>query len=594
MRRVIIPLIFSEVFPGERVSTPNDALMFRLRQLNRTQTLLLCAHLNLIISDPWHPQFTLDQQWPLIAHLFDRRAIDHIKQQAHPHSAQKNGWKGQPTIFHREQLLEFMRLASLHCPDAAKYQSPRQNNQSKKTFVQAALLISELLLDRTYVHANLGADADTKRKSTLEPLRHSARYASNAPDPLRAFGRGKLMFFEYMPQELPDFHKDFQKHVGLSLDDYYACLFLVMSRYIHTNPGQIELTQHIMPLDGLTQQLPHITDTFQQYLTLDSSTPEELQTAFQKAEGSEYSLKPIRERPLLHLPENQITVLDSTFHCEKAMAGPLFALPAQIRRRLLGNFGNAFEKYAQTILATMYPQTEGGPRLIFNERLGSKKRPLGDIDASMIEGDQLLLFEMKAVWIRESGTVQPDFEDYLTNLQEYTKGTRQLANTINNLISGKAQIKQHDMQVIRRIYPILVVYDSSLSVPGYAWFFANEFQEALDPDGLLTGSYMVMTKGQWEIAPLTVMPIDVLENLEASIQSFTLADLLKDYFAFRDTEFQGEADTLALSEFITLSDYQQKINTVDSTIVKKALEIFQDAVKTLLPEDKQAELLLNL
>lgn len=592
MRRVVIPLVFSEVFPDEHIATANDALKFRLQQLNRTQTLRLCAHINILISDPWHPRLALDQQQPLINLLFNDRAIRRILQIARRYSAQKSGWQGNPAIFHREQLLEFIRLASLHCPDTAKYQSPLQSNRSKKAFVQAALLISEMLMDRTYAHVALSSDADTKRKSTLEALRHSARYASAASDPIRAFGRGKMIFFEYLPQVSPEFAKNFQEHSGLSLEDYFSCLFLVLSRNLTIDPGQTALSQHIVSMDELAQQLPHLTDVFRQYLVLESSTPEELQAAFQQVEGSEYNLKPLRQRPILRLPENRAITLDSAFHSEKAMVGPLFAVPTQIGR-LLGDFGKAFERYAQTILETMYPQTDNSKQLILNEELGDKKQMLGEIDAGLIESDQLLLFEMKAVWIRESGTVQPDFEDYLTSLQEYTKGTRQLANTINNLISGEAQIKQHDLQVIRRIYPILVVYDSSLSVPGYAWFFAKEFQEALDPDGLLTGSHMIMAKGQWEVAPLTVMPIDVLENLEASIQNFTLAGLLNDYFSFRDAEFQGEADTLALSEFITLSEYQQKINTVDSTIVKKALEIFQDAVKTLLPEDKQAELLLN-
>ena len=593
MRKAVIPLVFSELFPDERISTLNDALIFRLRQLNRTETIRLCAHINILISDPWQSRIGLNHQESLLKLLFDDRTIRRIQKLAQKHPTQKKGWTGEITVFHREQLLDLIRLATIHCPDTAKYESPLQSNRSKKTFVQAALLVSELLMDRTYAHVNLDADAETKRESTLEALRHSARYNSSTTDPIRAFGRGKLMFFEFLPQVFPDFGQNFQEHTGISLEDYFACLFLVITRYLQIDPRQTAFAQHIISLGELDQQMPHLSNTFRQYLVLESYTSEKLQIAFQTVAGSEYNLKPLRQRPILQLSENQAITLDPAFHTEKAMVGPLFAVPTIIGR-LLGDFGKAFEKYIQAILQKMYPQADSGNKLFLNENLGDKKQTLGEIDAGLIESDQLLLFEMKAVWIRDTGIVQPDHEDYLTTLHEYTKGAHQLASVINNLIRDKAQIEHHDLQTTKRIYPVLVVYDSSLSVPGYTWFFAKEFHDALNPDGLLTDSHMIMTKGQWEVAPLTIMPIDVLENLEASIQNFTLTDLLKDYFSFRDTQFQGEADTLTLSEFISMSGYQQKITTAGSTIIKKALEIFKDAVKKLVPEDKQAELLSDL
>jgi hypothetical protein len=136
-----------------------------------------------------------------------------------------------------------------------------------------------------------------------------------------------------------------------------------------------------------------------------------------------------------------------------------------------------------------------------------------------------------------------------------------------------------------RIYPILIAYDSLLNLIGHFWFCNTDFRIALIPDGILAGSELVMTKGQWEIAPLTIMTVDTLENLEASIKNFSLTQLLHDYFAFCDANFRDADDDLSLPEFIRISDYAQKMD-YRGRVATKALELFDESKQMLLPKDR--------
>lgn len=585
MRKVIFPLLLSEVFPSTRIYNPADMLKFRLGQLNRIESLRFCAHLNLFIADAYHPRQFLVDQMPLLRMFLNDRVFTRTEKYVRNPNF---------TFFHREQLLELMRHASLHCPDSAMYSSPAQNNRSKKAFLEAALLVSEILLDQIYGNVRPDEPADVVRRSTLEPLRHSARYGSKAMDPIRAFGRGAMMFLEYLPEECSDFLSEFEEATGLSLKEYYACLFLLTAHYLGIPVEQGSHQRHLVPMN-MFRKYPRVDSIFRKYIALESQTADDMRKSlWEEGRPSENRFRSLRQKPILRLSDASAIVLDPAFHTEKATVGPLFAVPQKVGC-LLMHFGSAFEKYAQGILRNMYPKAgDAQRRLILNQELGSRRTRLGELDACLIDGDHLFLFEMKGRWIKEAKIVEPNYEDYLNELRrKYGEAAQQLAEAVTHLITGQAEIEGHDIRSTRRLYPILLAYDSSLSVPGNTWFFESEFREALQPSDLLPGSYRIMTKEPWEVAPLTLITIDVLEDLEASVKNFSLADLLRDYFAFRDAEMQAEEDTLALPEFIGLSDYAEMIDTLGS-VVKRSLETFKEATKMILPEELHPQLLSEL
>jgi hypothetical protein len=75
-----------------------------------------------------------------------------------------------------------------------------------------------------------------------------------------------------------------------------------------------------------------------------------------------------------------------------------------------------------------------------------------------------------------------------------------------------------DFAAVEVIYPVLLVHDTRLNAPAYGTFLAGEFLALL-------GS---VPSGK-RVVPLAVMTIADLENLESSIDQFSLRQLLADY-----------------------------------------------------------------
>jgi hypothetical protein len=97
---------FATVFPG----VSNDFTDFRSRivQLSRTDTLFWCARLNLVLSNPTHPDHKLTQA-SAVRMFFTADAIARIDAFARVHP--------QVSVFFRGQLLELMRWVCLWCED---------------------------------------------------------------------------------------------------------------------------------------------------------------------------------------------------------------------------------------------------------------------------------------------------------------------------------------------------------------------------------------------------------------------------------------------------------------------------------------------
>lgn len=587
------PVTVTEAFPNVRypefAGNPEkrkeyliDALKSRLKRFSLGEALRYCAHLNLFISVSEDPRINFDEQWPLIQMLFPEKAAAKIAK-----LIGRNRAGPSPTVFSRGQILEMIRWTLVCCPEKGKYSDPLQNNRSKTAFSEALLIAGEIAsLQAEDKQCFEESDGYKKRLCLLTAVRRLALQSALKDNLIRSFGRGKMMFFEFLPETMPDFVTEFQKHNHLSLEEYFACLTLVMASYRSVDLAQETHKRHFISISQINSQLPRLANAVDAYLNLEARTIQQLRDVLWESDDAAHklNLKPLREKPLFWLSRDVAMVLDPVVHIDKAMIGPLFMISTPFQERI-GYFGQAFEKYAQHILQLMHPQPE--PRLLLGDELIDPATNEEICDAALID-NALLLFEMKAVFIPDDILFDEDYEKYPTVLRaKYGKNGRvgdQLARAISNLITGQWELPNHALSETKRIYPILVVYDPLLNLPGHFWFCNADFRIALNPDGILANSKIVMTKGQWEIAPLIIMTIDTLENLEASINNFSLTELLHDYIEFCDVNFRDEDDDLSLPEFIRKSHYVQKMDCGGS-VVTKALEIFEESKKMLLPQE---------
>jgi len=253
------------------------------------------------------------------------------------------------------------------------------------------------------------------------------------------------------------------------------------------------------------------------------------------------------------------------------------------RTEIFGKFGDAFEMYARDIFKIMYPDTR--PRFTYDLRgkdLDGREVQLAD--GCLDDATDLALFEMKAVWVRDTVILDEDHDKYLQHLRqrygvggggERPKGIGQLARTISNIVSETWIPVGHNFEKVKWVYPVLLVHDSLLDTPVHVSFLASEFQEALRPNEILRDG--TMKKGGFRVAPLTVMAIDLLESLETSIEHFRLVDLLRDYTV-------SSPDRLvSLHNFIAASPTYKDKMYASKSMAGKSLEVLNETMRRIFP-----------
>ena len=232
------------------------------------------------------------------------------------------------------------------------------------------------------------------------------------------------------------------------------------------------------------------------------------------------------------------------FSARKASIGPLFHIlksPKCVPEDAFNAFGYAFEDYSLDILGRMFA-TPGilANRFCKNPKVLDGSGNCIEVDAILNDALELVLFEVKSGFIPDDDAVLcDDFETLLQSLRNrYSvnsnakgrsklKGVGQLARAVKYIVSNKRAKVSDEFRSVELIYPVLIVHDKLLTSPVYGSFFASEFATHLEPDSTLPNG--VFTKRNIKIAPVVVVSVDDLENLETSIEHFGFRDLLADY-----------------------------------------------------------------
>lgn len=233
-------------------------------------------------------------------------------------------------------------------------------------------------------------------------------------------GRGWRLFCQHMPRFDAGFEALFRLATGLSTEDYFVCWSALITNYAKPNA---EATIFSEDTSAPKTACPEL---FAQFLKLESQSVAELRAALwpgitrEKAlagTSRPYDYRPLRERPILKSADGRMILVDPVFAAEKCAIGPLFhVLPHGNANRLFEIFGNAFEQYAGEVLERTFP---GAPGLVSplarNIEGGGAGGEQFEVDASLNYVTDLVLFEVKAVWGRESD-LSPERSDALLNL----------------------------------------------------------------------------------------------------------------------------------------------------------------------------------
>jgi hypothetical protein len=561
---------FNEVFPG--ASSDFASFQSGVKQLSRTDALFWCARLNLLLSNPTNKDDRRKQE-AVIPVFFTTDEVARINAFARTYQGQ--GYDiSHIMVFFRGQLLELMRWVCLWCEDHPDDGVTFERPAVCSTFAQVALIASDLWARRIYGDRfSLDGGRDLAQNRALGAIRGAIADTSLGLDPLLALGRGHAIIGKHLPHLYADLSQEFCARTGFSLDDFYQCLAAFMTTFLNRTPENVQANPGLFNVTTVCASAPHVEPLIATYLVLESQTADELQDALWGSErvtrwedASRYDYKPLRRRPILRASDGRAIIMDPVFYAERASVGPLFLIsegaPRARGNEVFSAFGHAFEAYAGSLLRGMYPVP--GPGLVDRlccdvqgkDRVG---RPVQIADACLNDVTKAILFEMKAVWVRDDVVLDDDYERYLDHLRDKygvrtggqggrsIKGVGQLARTITNLASGEWTPLTEDFTRVKHLYPVLLVHDPLLDSPVHGKFLAAEFAAALAPEEV--GPIGTMRKGRFWVAPLIVMTIDDLEALETSIEHFSLHDLLRDYAAAHSDRVVSLHNYLSTSEY---------------------------------------------
>jgi hypothetical protein len=592
---VYIPV--SEVFP----EIQSDFTTFKalLEPLSLTDTLFWCARLNLVISDPSEQSHVAKQQFAI------NQFLTKDKVEAINRFGQRHGDINKVTVFFRGQLLELVRWVALFCKDQPEDGTTFEDEEVRRNFSKAALIASDVWAQRVFGDRfSLNGGVGTGRKRALGSIRKSLEATSTASDLTKTLGRGWSLFTQYFPKSYKAFEKEFEAATGLSVKEYYICLCGVITNFM--NPKN---NSGIFNSATLGKSTPY-EDILARYLAIESRSVDELRDLLWTHGAQEindfidappYDYRPLRENPIISARDGRAIIIDPVFYSEKASVGPLFHLlnmnlSEDNANEIFGAFGNAFEKYSCDILKRMFPETSGAlyKRLECNIPIegGSQSQGQIEIDACLDDVVEVVLFEMKAVWLREDEILANEYKSFLEHLRKKygvtsggnrdrkIKGVGQLARIISALASEEFASYSDRFTEAQLIYPVMVVHDPFLGAPVYGSFLASEFKACLSPDGEYPSGEL--RKGHLRIAPLVIMTIEDLENLETSIEHFGLRDLLADYS-------RKCSDRLSsLHNFIAFSKYGENMYHSRS-VASRALQLLKETQEAVFPSEKNKD-----
>lgn len=573
---VFLPV--SELFPDIK----SDFTTFEcvLKKLSRTDTLFWCARLNLVVSDPEvdhiaKQQFGLDQ-------FLTPEEISRVNDFASEH-----GGAHRVTVFFRGQLLELIRWALLYCDDHPEDGATFENPDVRRSFAQAALIAGDIWAKRVFGDRfSPDGGIDIARRRSLGAIRKSIEGTLPSPHLPKSLGRGWAFFTNYFPAYNRSFNNDFLASTGLSLEDYFICLGAMITSFMNPKIGT-----GLFNVTTLGKSTPY-ADVLQKYIDLESQTIDELRMALWGTSDSfskdreipAYDYQPLRQRPILRSDDGRAIILDPTFFSEKASVGPLFLLPQKERQQAIPDFGKAFESCSCDILGRMFPDISKATdkRFCHNIIATDNQGVELEIDACLNDINEIVLFEIKTGLIREDTILSEDYNNLLDQIrQKYVwsekdkgVGVGQLAKAINILAKKNWIGSNQEFSKVQLVYPVLLVYDHLLGAPVYGNYLASEFKELLFPDNELPSGELV--KANLRIAPLIIMTIDDLENLETSIEHFGFRHLLSEYSRVCPDRLTS------LYNFIAASDFKDKIYH-NKTIAAAGLNILEKVKEKVFP-----------
>ena len=527
-----------------------------LSQLNKMKTVYLCGR---ILNDLCKPHaFHKEIQTKWGNSFFSREDWLRIEEVAR----NSGDYDFETTyIFFRGQLLELIRWVLLFGQDTIPSKDTKsfESTEDRNLFIQAALTASKIWKE-SIERDNFPTDKTIKNPQGLETVlpiaRKNLQLGSANVNLYFSLARGNIIFNKYIS---PNFQKQYHDKANITTQDFFDCSLILISHFME---GYNDVRADI-PIFNLENYANHTTieQTFEIYLSTYVQDMESLKKSFWGTDVQPDQITSLEDvplfdygvllkKPILNLTKNSAIVLDPVAFAQTMTLGCLFHGTAKMQDRASW-FGYAFEDYVIYLLNEIFPSSQHlDTRLNTKLKLKFGKDEKTDIDACISDKDSIVTIEIKSGLLKEDNS--PTYKNYISTLRDKYVGSQGISQLVTStkLISNQNWRNQYSNifpSNLKKIYPVLCVYDSLLVEGLHSKYCATEFKNQLEPQQVLSNGYY--SYNNLLVAPPILLSVEDIERLNNLIKKIPLSEVLHQYtLAYPKREF-------TFKNFIITSEY---------------------------------------
>lgn len=522
-------------------------------------------------------------------------------------------------VFTRWQFLALMKKVLLETTSEGR-RDPRNDDGARRTLGDACLMFSDLLFTEEQAERLKNKGGAEERERVHDELMAQWLFPFellHPPNASQAVARNDEYFniFDKRAAEFKFFNgqslaQRFAQLTGLDIQQYLWLYFGIYALHINLqekhpdeineNPGIINFDkERIFSMMDLSQEE---RDPFFQRVLIDlQSLIEGVRKDAKSGRPWQFDFTTFRNSPLVYntAAKQGFTCIDFSFLTEKLASGVYhtilnsWAEDDSDRENFQRYWGKAFEQFVNDRLREEYPPSALANRFYANPFFHKKQSgSLPEVSDSVLDyGDSLVLKEHKGGYLSLDEKYSGDAAKLLTGVANkfgLNKAIKQLSRSIGKLFNADEKKRDifselgegrrpiytfsaEDVKRIRKVYPVLVVQDFSLTIGFINRRLKLQFEEMMR-------KYRIDPNVQ--VRPLSVITIEDLEDVLEHLAEVSLTEILDEY---------AREEHEPLSTFSGIFEKYLKDRGIRQRTYSWSLKRFEEiieAIKKRFPTDK--------
>ena len=555
-----IPISYSEIY-GDK---PTDKQFSELISSFKTEpTFLSLAMWDLMLSLSEGDS----EKYKYLQHFFIRNLVREDRREQALQAAALGSESPRP-VFGRWQLLALMKRLLLATTSGEGDQDPRHDDGARRKLGDACLMLNDLLFTEEQMARleKTGDEGESERiHDELMVQWFPQSELIHVPDVFQAVARNDeyINIFDRRAAEFcfaggQTLAQRFEQLTGLDIRQYLRLYFGVYVLHselegkhldeINADPGIINFDTERL-FSNMDFGVEEKSVFFGHAVTDLPNLIDGVKRDADSGRAWQFDFTTFRDHPLVSIPGNErgFTCIAYPFLIEKLASGIYhtilnsWAEGDRERGKFQSYWGKVFEQFVNDRLREEYPPSTLANQFYANPYFNKKKNRSVEVsDAVLDYGDSLVLLEHKGGYLSLDEKYSDDAGKLLAGVADkfgLEKAVKQLSRGIGMLFSEDAEKRDtfselgekrrpvhtfnaDDVRRIRKVYPVLVVQDFSMSTGFMNRRLKLQFALKMREYGLSSNVH---------VRPMSLLTVENLENILEHLGEIRLTDFLDEY-----------------------------------------------------------------